>query len=282
MDLEIKEIEKKYNELIKRTGKENIDFWGINIMEDDENMIFKIYQSQRISKNVNHPLIDFLRKRDMVRYYADVLDTKNPNRKRLDISLYQRNDENMTALFGYLLKRVPFFASYYETVKKVAKMKITDEEGYQFASIYHVGLIETERCPDILKFHFFTRWCEDPNQHTKEGYRDKEYLTYLKYIDVKEYQVLSKRAECILDKCDGHLWMAGMDLSLEECKYKIYLKEIKEAYRYLPEILGGYFEKQLKNIGCWNEMHKECRLAGAAVAMDSKGKSSLNLYYHVD
>lgn len=58
MNLEIKEIEEKYNELIKRTGKENIDFWGINIMEDEENMIFKIYQSQRISKNVNHPLID--------------------------------------------------------------------------------------------------------------------------------------------------------------------------------------------------------------------------------
>lgn len=124
MNLEIKEIEKKYNKLIKRTGKENIDFWGINIMENEENMIFKIYQSQRISKNVNHPLIDFLRKRDMVRYYADVLDTKNPNRKRLDISLYQRNDKNMTALFSYLLKRVPFFTSHYETVKKVAKMKL--------------------------------------------------------------------------------------------------------------------------------------------------------------
>lgn len=280
---EVDKIERQYLNLIQNTEKENIDFFGINMVDAEENdFIYKIYQAQKTSKNRNHPLVDFVFQKGMLRYFADVQDSENPERTRIDISLYQRTDKNVQELFHYLQEIVPFFEKNKKQVELVSKMKITDVPDYQFASLYHVGLIEDKKIPEILKFHFFTRWCENPNHHTKEGYRDEVYLDYFRSIGIEVYEELAQKANYLLQKCGGHLWMAGMDLSSDKIKYKIYLKNVKDAYQYLTGILGESGKKRLMEINQWNEKHKECRLAGVAVAKDSDKVSSLNLYYHVD
>ncbi|MGN1267014.1 MAG: hypothetical protein ACI4UH_03655 [Dorea sp.] len=276
-------IEKYYLDAFQNIGKENIDFFGINLTDaNDTAPICKLYLSEKISKNRSHPLAEFVERRKMLRYFADVSDSENPDMTRIDLSLYQRNDSNMEALFAYLCKYVPFFGSRIEDVKKIAGMKITDVEGYHFASLYHVGLIEDENVRKLLKFHFFTRWCEDPNYHTKDGYRDQEYLAYLKDSGIEEYRILTEKATYLLEKCEGHLWMAGMDIFEKKTKYKIYLKNIKDAYEFLPYIVGIDAREHLQSIACWNDNHKECRLAGAAVALNTEKVSSVNLYFHLD
>ncbi|MBQ8558850.1 MAG: hypothetical protein IJ439_02570 [Tyzzerella sp.] len=282
MNSKAKNIEEHYFDLVESIGKENIDFFGINVIDADErDLIYKIYHSEKVSRNRNHPLVEFVYQKEMLRYFADVTDSEHPELTRLDISLYNRNDSNMNDLFDYLLQTVPYFKSHVFDVKMTSKMKITDVQDYHFASLYHVGLIENKKVPELLKFHFFTRWCIDPNHHTKEGYRDAEYLAYLKSINIKEYLILAEKAAFLLEKCGGHLWMAGMDISHEKTKYKIYLKNISNAYKYLPHILGEAANKHLQEIECWNDKHKECRLAGIAIALDSYNVSSLNLYYHL-
>lgn len=276
-------IEKQYQESIRATGKENIDFWGINLTDVGEHGLkYKIYCSQKVSQNRAHPLVEFVRQKGMLRYFADVADSERLGKTRIDISLYQRNDGNMEELFQYLLQTVPHFERNISEVKKTAGMKITDVENYHFASLYHVGLIENEEQIELLKFHFFTRWCENPNHHTKEGYRDQEYLEYLQSIHIREYEILVEKAMFMLEKCGGHLWMAGMDISPEKIKYKIYLKNLERAYEYLLYIVGDDAKCHLHRIKEWNDRHGECRLAGIALALDSENVSSVNFYYHVD
>ena len=76
--------------------------------------------------------------------------------------------------------------------------------------------------------------------------------------------------------------MAGMDISPGNMKYKIYLKNISHAYEHLVCILGPDAAEQLKDVEKWNDVHPECTLVGAAVALDTGGMSSLNLYYQLD
>lgn len=282
MKCKIEDIDKHYFDLMQGMDYNDIDFWGINIVDLKEKQpAYKIYHSGRFRKDHNHPLVEFISQKGMLRYFENVKDSEHPESVRLDISLYQRNNENINALFSYLLQTVSFFEPYVSDVRLVSKMKITDVADYQLASLYHVGLIEKNGIPELLKFHFFTRWCEDPNHHTQKGYRDKEYLEYLQSINIKEYDILAKKASYILDKCGGHLWMCGMDIFPQKTKFKIYLKNVVDVYQYLPHIMGKYANEVLQTVEVWNDRHKECRLAGIALALDSCEIASLNLYYHV-
>ena len=231
MNTEVIDIEGHYQELLRCMKKTDIDFWGINIPNSkEEKLTYKVYQSQKISKNRMHPLVKYVEKKGMLRYFADVVDSNRPNAIRLDISLYQRNDFNIKELLAYLTEYVPFFSGQIMEVKKVAGMKITNKEDYHYASLYHIGLVEKNNIPKLLKFHFFTRWCENPNQHTKEGYRDDEFLEYLRSINIEEYQILAEKASVILKNCGGHLWMTGMDIFPDKIKYKITVTETIKSF----------------------------------------------------
>ena len=277
------DIEKNYCKARAQIPKENIDFWGINLTDGkDKELVFKVYRSEKTNRNTHHPLIRLLQEREMLRHYEDVLDSSKPERRRLDAALYQRNDANMEALFHYLRQTIDYFEPHYVNVKEISKMKITDREDYNYASLYHVGLLENKGEADLLKFYFFTRWCEDPNHHKNQGYRDKEYLKYFKTLGIPEYRDLAGKAEYLLEKSKGHLWMGGMDISKEKVKYKIYLKNIQNAYEFLPHICGEEARKKLEEICVWNKAHNECKMAGIAMALDSEGESSMNIYYYVD
>lgn len=283
MNIVIEDIERNYQEMCRWIGKENVDFWGINLIDaPGKRASYKIYQAQEVSQCASHPLVDYINCKGMLRYFADVSDSVRPGVTRIDIALTQRNNANMTDLFEFLKGYVSYFEPCMPLVKKISKMKITDEDDYTYASLYHVGFIEKNGHPELLKFHFFTRWCKNPNFHEKDGFRDQAFLEYLQGAEIEEYRNLARKADMILQKCEGHLWMAGMDISPNDIKYKIYLKNICHAYENLVCILGSEAAEQLKNVEKWNVVHPECTLAGAAVALDTGGTSSLNLYYQLD
>lgn len=277
------EIEKNYCKARKNTPLEHIDFWGINFADSSENaMTFKTYQSGKISRNDRHPWIEYLKEKSMIRHFEDVIGGEEESQVRLDISLYQRNDSNMSALFEFLKQRADFLKAHLHHVEKLSRMKITDVESYNYAALYHVGMAEDNGILRMVKFHFFTRWCEDPNRFYKDGYRDEEYLAYVRSMGISQYQKLAENAEYILEKCGGHLWMIGMDVAPEKQKYKIYLKNVTGLYQYLMNLLEEEGKRHLRKIAKWNEGHRECRIAGVALAMDSQNRMSFNLYYHVD
>ena len=277
------DIEKYYLETLQRTEKEYIDFWGINFTDAPEKELkLKTYQSGKISENTGHPLIKFLNERGMLMHFADVIDGSGKKQIRLDTSLYHRNDFNMEELFGYLQEKAQFLEVYIKDVKYLSRMKITDIENYNYAALYHVGVAEENGITNLVKFHFFTRWCADPNHFYKYGYHDEEYLEYVRSVDIIQYEMLASKAEYLLEKCGGHMWMIGMDISAQKRKYKIYLKDVNNIYQQLMDIVGVEGKKHLKEISEWNSIHKECRVAGIALALDTDNVSSVNLYYHVD
>ena len=110
MGTEIADIEHHYQVTLQSTKKEDVDFWGINLMDvPGHELSYKVYRSQASSQCASHPLVDYIHRRGMLRYFADVADSTRPGVTRIDISLYQRNDANMESLFEYLTKYVPFF-----------------------------------------------------------------------------------------------------------------------------------------------------------------------------
>ena len=87
--------------------KNEIDFWENNVPNSkEEKLAYKIYQSQKISKNRVHPLVKYVEEKGMLRYVAD---SNRPNDVRIDISLYQRNNFNIEGLLDYLTEYVSFF-----------------------------------------------------------------------------------------------------------------------------------------------------------------------------
>lgn len=280
MNEEIRNIEEQYQKTIQSISCKNIDFWGINVTNIPQKEItYKVYKSQNISQNRQYPLIAFLEQKGILGYYEDILDSTRPKVTRIDAALCQRNDQNIESLLMYLEEKVSYFSGHSQKVKEIAGMKITDVPNYNYASFHHLGLIEEKECVEMLKFYFFTRWCKNPEQFLNEGYRDNSYLEYLKRSDIREYVVLTGKAQFLLEKCGGHLWMAGMDISEEKVKYKIYLKNINHAYEFLMQVEEEEMKGHLHHIKGWNENHPECSLVGVALALDTENVSSVNLYF---
>ena len=277
------QTEQRFLQMMQSTDKKCIDFFGINLTAAaPQTPTYKLYCSGNNSGTDSHRLVSFIRQKGMLRHFEDVADSSRPHAVRIDISLKERNDSNMHDLLAYLSAHVPFFAPHAHTVRQMAQMPITDVPGYGLAALYHVGTIEYRDTTELLKFHFFTRWCSDPNRHTKDGYRDNSFLAYMRQTQIPAYQTLANQAAAALAQCGGHLWMAGMDLSAGGVKYKLYLKDIQHIYDRLPAIAGQYTEGPMRDIARWNEKYPQCRPAGIAFALDSKNTPSLNLYYHVD
>lgn len=277
------QIEQDFLRLTEGADRKHIDFFGIDLSAAaPQAPTCKLYRSQDNVHHSSHWLVDFIRQKGMLRHFADVADSSRPDGVRTDISLQARNNSNMEALLAYLDAQVPFFAPHADTVKRMAQIPITHMPGYDYAGLYHVGTVGHGNTTELLKFHFFTRWCNDPNRHSKDGWRDGEFLTHLQQTQIPQCQKLVGQAAAALEQCGGHLWMAGMDLSDSKVKYKLYLKDIRHVYDLLPTIAGQYAEEPMERIACWNEKYPQCRPAGAAFALDTENIASLNLYYHMD
>lgn len=263
----------------------SVDYLGLNLSERSGcKPVFKVYYSNKFSSGMEHPLIQFLLERGMLRYFASVSDTLHPSCFRMDIALKARTDDNINALFEQLGSMGRIFPSCENEIRKIARMKITALPSYSMAALYHLGFVQNEHDVELLKFHFFTRWCEDPDIPGKNSeYRDDFYLDHLKNSGIPQYKQLAERMERALKLAGGHLWMAGMDIGRQDYrKYKLYLKNPNPIYEELSGLFHENMGKQLKDAASWQLCHPELSCEGAAFCLDSKEHFTINLYYGLD
>lgn len=271
--------------LIQPMTAKSVDYLGLNLSErSGRRPVFKVYYSNKFSSGREHPLLQFLSEREMLRYFSSVADTLHPSCFRMDIALKARTDANITALFGQLDSMSGFFAASEKEIRKLAHMKITELPSSGMASLYHLGFIQNEDDVNLLKFHFFTRWCEDPDIPGKNSeYRDDFYLSYLKDSGIPQYERLARLMGQALKIAGGHLWMAGMDVGRQnDRKYKLYIKNPNPIYRELSGLFHGNLKEQLQDAASWHLLHPELSCEGAAFCLDSEEHFTINLYYGLD
>lgn len=281
-------IEERYQSFIKTLDRPldagEIDFFGINLYDrTEENIAFKLYYAQKYSTCSTHPLAQYLQQHDMLRYLSEVEDTLHRKDMRIDLALKNRTDTGMEALFSILRRENELFADCEQEVRNLAKMCITDEPGCSLASLYHLGSIEHGTWKQLLKFHFFTRWCRNHNYPGKDSeYRDAYYLEYLQNTGIAEYRRITEVSETILADCGGHLLTAGMDAGRNGYrKYKLYIKHPERLYQGLLEHVGAQFSGQIHQVMAWNEKHLEFQAEIVALCLDTDGVFSVNLYYGI-
>lgn len=262
--------------------RQAVDFLGINVSDDTAaKPVFKIYYSRKFSGEERHPVQKMLSERGMLRYCSLVRDTVNRSCVRLDLALKERTDRNMEWLFEQLTCLTTLFREGEGEIRELARMQITDREQHRNSTLYHLGFTEQDEEITLLKCHFLTRWCPDPDQPGKDSeYRDRNYLEYLKNCKIAAYVELAGLAETALNQCGGHLWMAGLDMGAAGYrKYKLYIKQPSMLYERLPGILGETMAEPLKASRRWHQAHPEYGCEGAAFCVDSDSVHSLNLYY---
>lgn len=262
--------------------RQAVDFLGINVSDDTAaKPVFKIYYSRKFSGEERHPVQKMLSERGMLRYCSLVRDTVNRSCVRLDLALKERTDWNMEWLFEQLTCLTTLFREGEGEIRELARMQITDREQHRNSTLYHLGFTEQDEEITLLKCHFLTRWCPDPDQPGKDSeYRDRNYLEYLKNCKIAAYVELAGLAETTLNQCGGHLWMAGLDMGAAGYrKYKLYIKQPSMLYERLPGILGETMAEPLKASRRWHQAHPEYGCEGAAFCVDSDSVHSLNLYY---
>lgn len=269
--------------------KEKTDYLGVNIYDrTEDDLVFKLYYSNSFSTKYSHPIRKWLEERDMLRNYSEVENSGQSGTKRIDIALKNRTNENMEAIFQKLVELTPLFQGSEEEMRALAQMNITNQPNHNYASLYHLGMI-WEKEIKLLKYHFFTKWCEKPNVPGQNcEYRDSYYLSYLKNCKLKDfYKELIEVTERFQEKCNSHLWMVGMDIGEDHYrKYKIYVKifekDADRIYSALKEIMQECSLKMLVKIDGldeWRQLHPEYKCAGAAFAYDTEGQFSMNIYY---
>lgn len=263
-----------------------VDYLGINISTDpNSKALFKIYYNNKFSQNGAHPLIDFLQKRDMVRYVTMVRDKNNNHKSRYDVGLKNRTDANMHAVFEWLFENTKMFKQCHSEIEKLSQIKVTEKAGYKYSGLYFLGFISEEDEISLLKTHYFNRICDNPDVlHKNIQYADDYYLSFLNNSEVVSFKNLTKMMADILMYCGGHLWMTGADYELGcHRKYKIYIKNPEKIYEGLLHAFGGeqyfYLQRQIKAVMNWNKTHKEFYCEGFAVCEDEIGVVSVNFYF---
>lgn len=273
-------------EVIENINFESTDFFGINIDTDAEkDFAFKIYYKNTYSKelyekNPDSPLLNWLYERDMIRFLTIVHDQNNDKLTRCDIGLKRRNNTNMKELFEWLNNNVSFFKKYKKEIVEFSKMKNTHAEDSEFNSLYFLGYVTDENYEiKTLKCHWFNRITEG----NKDIFCDKHYLEYLQNCDIKEFKELVPYAKTILQNCDTHLWMEGIDYNENYSqKHKIYFQFPQNTYNGLIKTFENeILTEKLEKIRTWNEIHKEFSCDGFAIGKTHDGTMTLNLYFQI-
>ena len=266
-----------------------VDYLGINIAASyGQRSIFKIYYNDKASRYNSHPLIDFLKDNEMVRYLTVVDDKDNKNnydRLRIDIGLKNRTNKNMINVFEWLKDYTKIFEINAEKIKKISEMKVTELDGYNYAGLYFLGFVSKNEEISTLKCHYFNRICEDPDiLHENIQFADKYYLKFISNVGISEFIELAQLSGEALKVCGGHLWMVGTDYAISSpSKYKIYIKNPSYTYEGLIKIFSStkykYLQQQIFSVKNWNDNHKKFNCEGFAICMDSNKKLSINFYF---
>lgn len=269
------------NSLKQPLTYKSVDFLGLNLYEGQSDPVFKVYYANKFSSGSDHPLITFLSEKGMLRYFEMVKDTLRPSSIRMDIALKKRTDSNMEALFSYLRQMTPLFSESEAKLRRMAHMKITEMPQHSLASMYHLGFVQDGDQTRLLKYYVFTRWCPNPDEpNTGSEFRDEEYLDVLCNCGIEEFKKLSAVTKAVLEKCGGHLWMAGMDVGENGYRrFKLYVKNPEHVYEQFMEIFEGDMRDKLQRTVEWNLKHPELEFEAVAFALDSEDIFSMSLYY---
>ena len=272
------ELDEKYSSLVK--DRRDIDFIGVNIAPFE----LKVYQRCEADDEITCAL----QARDMLHNIESVLSSEHDT-YRTDIAIKARTDVNMEYLFDVLRGRAEFFAFREAFIRNIAALKVTDAEGYQFMSLYHIGFAERHGTIAALKFYFRLMWCVNPDiKHEKFEYMDSYFIDSIRRILAPEYEELLHIAEKILSQSPKHLWMLGSDLTSSGVeKVKIYIRNTNPSeniYGLLAGVLSENLRmcmipEELRTIEEWNLRHKKLRCEGFALGMTPDHEYSLNLYY---
>lgn len=269
----------------------NIDYIGISLdMHADPFCRFKIYWSDHCSVDKDHWITEWLKEGKMAQYIETVEHSGRTGRYQTDIRLQRRTDENMEKLFTVLKERECIFSENESLIRKISGMPITRTSGYQYASLYFLGMIfqEKEQC-EMLKLHWINRLCKNTDRlYGDIDYDDAHFLNYLRGLGITPYQKLADLSETTVRQCRCHLWMTGLDLAEGGWKkYKIYIKYPKDIYTALEECFSReeddcrVMAEKAQILEKWIQMHPELVIDGAAFCTDTNGQNSVNLYYGI-
>lgn len=173
---------------------------------------------------------------------------------------------------------------------KISGMPITSMSGYQYASLYFLGMIfQKKEEYEMLKLHWINRLCKDTDRlYGDIDYDDAHFLNCLRGLGTTPYQKLADLAETTIRQCRCHLWMTGLDLAEGGWKkYKIYIKYPKDIYNALGKCFSReeddcrVMAEKAQILEKWIQMHPELELDGAAFCTDTNGRNSVNLYYGI-
>ena len=243
-------IENKYQLFISSLGIEydlkNVDFLGLSINACG-NIRFKVYFTQDKSHIQDNQLYQFLKSKNMIRYYESVTDSTKPEEFRNDFGLQNRTNENIHDLFKYLETNAQISPSQIDTI-------ITKS-----------------------KFHYYTRFCREPDVLSYNSfYRDDEYLRFIKDLKIGSFTEIAEAVEQLLEIPETHLWMVGYDAGFNSNKYKIY---IRLSEKFDLKTISSFISNNLKEVSQWTQNHAEYWMHGLALCTDDGGNRSVNCYF---
>ena len=271
-------IERNYHLFISSLDEKydlkDIDFFGINI-DLHGNIRFKVYYTQEKSHIQDNNFYEFLKSRNLIRYFESVTDSKNPKKYRNDFGLQNRTDKNILDLFNFIESNAQVSHSQIELAKKIAKLKTTDKKGFNYSSLYFVSAEMSNALITKSKFYYYTRFCKEPDVLSHNSfYKDNEYLQFIQNLKVDKFAKIAEYAKQMLEIPETHLWLIGYDAGTNENKYKIYINTYEEFDIYKLLYLDSFIPGHLKQVGQWIQEHDEYWMYGFALCIDDNDKSN--------
>ena len=275
------------------SGSISSEFLGINLNNNLSIPVsFKRYYRVTkyfIDKNI---FIKRLDNRKMIHAINFVDDTLNDDIIRYEIALTRRTNENMNLLFSELKNILPneINADMKYTTNLLSNISITDKVNYKMAAIFFIGFVEKEIYKGVFdiktfKIYYILRHCLDPDNIGKNYKIDN--IFFLKNIEDSGVIFFTKLVSIVKlliydSECD--LWLLGIDFSLNNTKYKIYIKphniniykNLAKIFLQMGEIL---LSQQILGYEEWIVKHPELERYGLALCIDSHSILTINLYH---
>ncbi|MGO4946076.1 hypothetical protein ACTQ50_06720 [Blautia sp. Sow4_E7] len=92
MEQDEDKLEQDYWKFYQNEGienkKEDIEYLGINLSSEKEEIEVKVYYKDKYSRKELHPIIEKLNTEHMIRTLTQIVDTKNGICRRFDIGCY--------------------------------------------------------------------------------------------------------------------------------------------------------------------------------------------------
>ncbi len=257
-----------------------VDMLGVNLAADGgHGPAFKIYYADKAGGGRTHPMIEFLRQKDMVRSVSMVEDKDDPERLRYDVRLAHETRENMEDVFRWLQENTGIFPLCGDEIRNLAAMKVTDGQTEDLSALNFLGCMSVGDTVTVLKCHYSTGIGS-----CKYHITDEYYLDYLRDCGIPAFARLSQMTRAALGHCGGYLWGAGADYWLTgEKKYKIYVQLSFFLYQGLIEMFekeAPLMAEQIGRLMLWSVGHPEFMCMGFGLALDEQNRLSLNFYYH--